>query len=160
MVEQSHSRKRNRHVIFIGTFDYQVVANRAAGFGNIFYAAELCSLDIVAEREECIRAERNSVDSVEIFTYLRFCKRFGTGGKIFLPVTLGTNIFLAFIDISVNYVVTLGSAESGEKGKIKNPVALAKEPCVRLSAGKTGAVNSRLLTCADADSLSVIGKAD
>ena len=35
MMEESHSRKRHNHIVFIRRFDYKIVTDRAAGLGNV-----------------------------------------------------------------------------------------------------------------------------
>ena len=44
-----------------------VITNRTARLCDIFYTASLCTLNIVAEREKCIGAESNAVNSGKIF---------------------------------------------------------------------------------------------
>ena len=66
MMEESHSCKRHYHAILIAGFDYDVVADRAAGLGDVGNAALLRALDAVGEGEECVGAEGYAGDRVEI----------------------------------------------------------------------------------------------
>ena len=52
MVEQSHSRKRHYHAEFVAAFDDKIVADGAAGLGDVFDAALFRALYVVVEREE------------------------------------------------------------------------------------------------------------
>ena len=54
VMEQSDSGKYHRHAILITAFDDRIIADGAAGLCNVFYAALVRALNIVAEREERI----------------------------------------------------------------------------------------------------------
>lgn len=62
MVEQAHAGECHDHAVFVAALYHKVVADGAAGLCDIFYSAALCSFDIVAEREERVRAERYAVN--------------------------------------------------------------------------------------------------
>ena len=57
VMEQADVRHGHRHVVFVGRLDDIVVADGAAGLGDIGHAALVGALDVVAEREEGIGAE-------------------------------------------------------------------------------------------------------
>lgn len=55
-MEQANSDKRHGHIVFIACFDNIIITNGTAALRNKFYAGFMGAFDIVAEREECIRA--------------------------------------------------------------------------------------------------------
>ena len=59
MMEQADACKCHSDIIFIAGFNYVVIPDRAAGLGDIGYAALMSALHIVPEGEECVRTERN-----------------------------------------------------------------------------------------------------
>ena len=160
MMEQAHLSKRHHHSILIAALDNYVVADRAAGLCDVLNAGLLRSLDIVREGEECIRAEGNAVDGIKVGSLLLLGEGRGLLGEVLLPVAVSANVLLVLIYVAVDNVISVGSAEGGLEGKVQYLVGLTKEPGVSLAACKTGAVNSRLLTCANTDSLSVDCKAN
>ena len=58
MMEQPETGKRHGNAVFIAGFNNIVVTDTAACLSDIFNAAALCTFDIIAEREECVAAER------------------------------------------------------------------------------------------------------
>lgn len=96
MVEQAHTGERHDHAVFVAALYNKVVADGAAGLCDIFYSAALCSFDIVAEREERVRAERYAVYRSEIFFYLLAGQRLGAEVKYFcqLPSAQTSSSFL------------------------------------------------------------------
>ena len=59
MMKQSHPRKRHRHPIAIASLDNILIAQRAAGLGNVFHAVKGTAVDGISERNKGIGAERN-----------------------------------------------------------------------------------------------------
>ena len=57
VMEQSDSGKYHCHVVLVTAFDDRVIADRATGLCNVFYAALMCAFDVIGEREECIGAQ-------------------------------------------------------------------------------------------------------
>ena len=57
MMEQAHAGERHRHVVPVARFDHIVVAHGAARLSHIRHTRRRGALDIVAEREERVRAE-------------------------------------------------------------------------------------------------------
>ena len=57
MMEQPNSRKCHRHVVFITDPDHIVIPHGSARLCDILYAALVCPLNVIAKREECVRAE-------------------------------------------------------------------------------------------------------
>ena len=70
MVEQTHTGERHYHAVLITALNDCIVADGAAGLCNILNTAALCTLDVIAEGEECIRAEGYTVDGIEVCSLL------------------------------------------------------------------------------------------
>ena len=155
MVEKTHSGERHGHTVLVSTLDNDVVTNGPAGLCDILNAALLSALNIVAEGEERIRAECYVIDGGEVSRLLLSGEGCGLLGEVFLPVSFCGNVLLVAVDITVDNVISVGSAEGCLEGKSENLLVLAEEPGVSLVSCKTGTVDSRLLTCANADSLTV-----
>jgi len=156
MMEQTHAGECHYHTVSVTGLDNEIVTDRAARLCYVGNTASLCSLNIVSKREERIRANGNACDRIEILSCLTVGKRLGTGGKILLPVALCTNVLLVLIDISVSNIISVGTGNCGKERKGENLFMLAEMPGISLGSCETGAVNSRLLTCPNAYSLSLI----
>ena len=154
-MEQSHAGERHRHAVLVTAVDDRVITDGAAGLRDIFHAALVRSFDIVGEREERVRAERDVVDGVEIRSLLLIGEGSGLLGKILLPVAVGGNVLLIAVDIAVDDVVAVGTADILAEREVEHLVTLSEEPGIRLGACQTGAVDAALLTRADADRLTV-----
>ena len=66
MMEQSHTGKCHCHAVFVAALNHKVITDGAARLGNILDAGFLGAFDIIAEREEGVRAQRNAVDGIKI----------------------------------------------------------------------------------------------
>ena len=159
MMEQSHLCEYHCHIILVAGFDYVIVTNRSARLRDIANTASSCALDVVAEREECVAAQRHACYLREISFLLLTCERLGAGLEILLPYVVAEYVLIVIGDIYVYYVISVGSTQRIEERQVKHLVMLTKMPYISLASGKSCAVNSRLLTCAYADSLTVNGKA-
>ena len=69
-MEQTDSCEGHHHSIFIAGLDHCVIAHRAAWFSHILHTALMGSLNIVAEREEGVRAESHICKAVKPCTFL------------------------------------------------------------------------------------------
>ena len=78
-------------------------------------------------------------------------------GKVFLPVALSTNVLFVLVDVTVDDVVSVWTTERGFERQSEHLFVLTQEPSICLATCQTGAVNTRLLTCADTDGLTVNG---
>ena len=58
MMEQSHAGEGHDHVLLIALFDHQIIPDGAAGFCDVLDTGGEGTLDVVAEGEECIAAQR------------------------------------------------------------------------------------------------------
>ena len=61
MVEQADVGHSHRHAVFVSGLDDVVVADGAAGLGDVLHAALAGALDVVAEGEEGVGAEADIV---------------------------------------------------------------------------------------------------
>ena len=157
MVEQAHAGECHDHAVFVAALYHKVVADGAAGLCDIFYSAALCSFDVVAEREECVRAERYAVYRGEICLDFLVGQRLGAGGEILLPVALGADIFFVFVDVAVNDIVPVGAAYRILEGEVKDAffpfgdnIERAKRSGVKYIAEPGGSIRDDLvIECCD-----------
>ena len=56
-MEQTDAGECHYHVVLIAGFDHMIVTDGSARLCDIFYAALVCALDVVAEGEERIRSK-------------------------------------------------------------------------------------------------------
>ena len=54
MVEQADTGKCHRHLILVAGIDHMVITDGASRLRNIFYAASVRTLNIIAKWEECV----------------------------------------------------------------------------------------------------------
>src|SRR5699024_9498433 len=118
------------------------------------------ALDVVGEGEECVGTQGNAVEACKESALVLFGQPLGLTGKVVLPDAVGADIFFIAIDVAVNDVIPVGTAQIFPEGQIQCLRMLAQEEGVGLGASQPGAVNPGLLTGAHTHSLTVIGKAD
>ena len=160
VMEQSHAGEGHDHVVLIALGNNQVIADRAAGLGNIGNTGGLCPLDGVGKGEEGIAAQRYTGLCIQEGPLFLSGQGLRTGSKVILPNALSADILFVAIDVAVNHVVTAGAAQILPEGQRQGLGMLAQEPGISLAAGKTGAMNTGLLTGTYTDGLTVIGKAN
>ena len=141
MVEQTDACECHCHIVFIAGLDNIIVTDRTAWLRNKLYAAALCTLNVVAKREERIRAEGYAAESRQPCFLLFFCQRFGLCCEELLPNAVCQHVFIIIGNIDINGIVTVGSADVLSERKGKHFRTLTEIPDIRLIAGKTGAVN-------------------
>ena len=93
----------------------------------------------------------------------RFSSRVRGSGfsvKNCLPNAVGQHVHIIVGNVYVDGVVPVGPADILSKRQIQHFWVLPQIPDVRLVACQSGAVNTGLLSGADADGLSVLGIAD
>ena len=142
MMEMSHSGKAHRNAVFVAALDDEIVADRSAGLCDVGNARLLRALDVIAKGEEGIRAKCYAADCIEVCSLLLAGEGRGSFGKVLLPVAVSANVFFVLVDVSVDNVISVGSAESILEGKVKNLVVLTEEPCISLCACKTCAMDT------------------
>ena len=160
MVEKSHSGKCHNHTVFIALLDNEVVTDGATGLCNILYTGCVSTLDVIRKGEEGIGCKCNLVKAVKPCALFLCGQRLGTGGEIVLPDAVGGYVLLVTVDVAVDDVIPLGSSHLIKEGEREGLGMLTKEPGIRLRTCKSGAMDTRLLSRADTDSLSVYRVAD
>ena len=159
-MEKTNSRKYHCHAVLVAGLDNVVVTDGAAGFGNVLHAASLGALDVVTEGEERVAAESYAAHGGEPCLLFLLGEGFGLLGEEEFPCAVAENIVVIVADVDVDGVVAVGAADVRLEGEIQNLLVLSEVPVVRLVAGESGAVDSRLLTRAHADCLTVLNVAD
>ena len=117
-MEQTDACECHRHSVLIADFDHIVVTDRSARLCDIFYAALVCALDIVAEREEGVRSESHILHLVEPCALLLLCEYRRLLSEDLLPLTLSENIHILVPDINVNGVVAVRTFDLVDKRKV------------------------------------------
>ena len=159
-MEQTNSGECHCNSVFVAGFNDVVVADRTAGLCNKSDTATVSALNVVSEREERVRAESYTSQSIQPGTLFFSGERFGLFGKKLLPNTVGKHIHIIVGDIDINGVIAVRTADIGFKWEVQHLGILAQKPDVRFVSGKTSAVNTGLLTGTDADGLTVFGIAN
>ena len=159
-MEQADVRHGHRHVVLVGRLDDIVVADGAAGLGDVGHAALVGTLDVVAEREESIGAEGDACLLLEPGLFLLTREDGRLLGEDALPVIGLQEVFPLFADVDVDGVVAVRAADFRLERQVEDLRALAQEPVVGLRAGKARAVDAALLAGADADGLAILRVAD
>ena len=161
MMEEADVGHRHSDAVLVARLDDVVVADRAAALRDVGDTALVGALHVVAEREECVRAERDSLDGVEVGAFLRTGKGRGLLRKEPLPVRREEHVVvLVACRIHIDRIVAVGAANVLTEGEGEYLRALAQLPDVRLVSCKACAVDARLLSRTDTDCLSVDGVAD
>ena len=118
VVEQSHTGEGHCNASLVTLFDNKIVTNGTAGLCDISNTALFGALDVIAEGEEGIRAEGDAVDRVEVGALLLTREGSGLLGEVLLPVAVSANVLFVLVDVTVDNVISVGSAESILKGKV------------------------------------------
>ena len=84
----------------------------------------------------------------------------GLLGKVFLPVAVCTNVLFVLVDVTVDDVIAVGTAERCFERQIQYLVMLTQKPSICFSTCQTCAVNTGLLSGTYTDGLSVNGIAN
>ncbi len=138
MVEEPHAGEAHGDAVLVGRLDHVVVADGAAGLGNIFHAAAESALNVVSEGEESVGTEGHTGVACQPFLLLFRGQNSGLLGEkcLLLAVIKDIHVFLAHIEI--DRVVAVSAAHILFEGEIQYLGALAQIPVVSLLAGNTG----------------------
>ena len=137
-----------------------VVADAAAWLGNVLHARLSGALNIVAEGEERVGADRHARLRGDPRLLFLHAQNLGLYLEDGLPDAVSQNVLVLIREIDVDGIVTVGTAGIVQKLQAQYLGMLAQIPVVRLLAGKTCAVDTALLARAHADSLAVFDVAD
>ena len=160
VVEQSHAGEGHDHALLVALRDDQIIADRTAGLGDIFHTGGIGPLDVVAEGEERVAAQCHIAAGSQPGLLVTFGQALGPFGEVVLPDAIGANVLLVAVDVAVDHVVAIRTAQIGTELQTQRLGMLTQEPGIGLGTRQTGAVDAALLTGADADGLSVIGEAN
>ena len=110
VMEQADAGEGHRHVVFVAGLDHVVIANGSARLRDIFHAALMCTLDIVTEREERVRAQCHVGHLIQPCTLLLLSeyRRFYLKGL--LPYAVSQHIHVLVTDVNVNGVIAVCTA--------------------------------------------------
>ena len=146
MMEEADMCDGNGDPVFVTGLDHIVIADGAAGLGNVGNAALVGALDVVPEGEEGIGTEGNSLGCLQPFLFFLA----GEDGRLFredpLPVICPEEIHALVGDVDINGVVPVRTAHILAEGQGKDLRALAEIPYIRLVSRKARAVDAGLLS--------------
>ena len=137
-----------------------IVAHAASGLGDVLHAALVCPLDVVAEGEEGVRAQRHALQRVQPRALLLAAQDVGLLREELLPHAVGQHVVVVVADVDIYGIVAVGTADFLHPRQVQYLRVLAQVPDVGLIACQTGAVDAALLSGADADGLPVLDVAD
>ena len=86
MVEQAHAGEGHDDAVLVALFDDQVIADGAAGLGDVLDTGSNAALDGVGEGEEGIGAQGNGVTGIQPCPLLFRGQRLGTDGEVFCQI--------------------------------------------------------------------------
>ena len=138
MMEQSDSRKRHRHSIFITGFNYRIVSHGTAWLSNKLHTALMCSFNIVTEREECIRTKCDICKLIQPCTFFFSCKYFRFFSKSSLSFSISKHIHVFLADVNIDRIVSFCSADAILKWKVQHLRTLTEEPVISFLSRKSG----------------------
>ena len=115
MMEQPYTCKCHNHVVLVAALDNEVVAYGAAGLGNVFNTALVCSLDVVGEGEECVGTYGYVGVACEPGFLFFAGEDFGLNLEALLPFAFTQYIFILIADVYIDGVVSVGTTEGIKK---------------------------------------------
>ena len=115
MMKKSHSRERHGDTVFVTALYNNVVAYGTARLRNIRNTAFMSALDVIVEREKRVGAQRHPRYAGKIFLYLFVGQRLGTGLEILLPNAVRADVLFVSVDVSVDYIVTVGAFDAARR---------------------------------------------
>ena len=109
-MEQSHAGEGHDDAVLVAFCDDQIIADGAAGFGDVLDAGSNATFDGVGEGEEGIGAQSHSITGIQPCALLFSGQRLGTDGEVVLPDTLCADVFLVAVDVAVDDIVAAGTS--------------------------------------------------
>ena len=160
VVEEPHAGEAHGDAILVGRLDHVVVADGAAGLCDELDARLVGALDVVAKREERIRAHGHAGLRGNPLGLLLAGEDLGLLGEPLLPLAFGQHVVVLLGDVDVDGVVAVGAADALDELEAQHLRVLTQVPGVSLVASEAGAVHAALLTGTHADGLAVLDVAD
>ena len=158
-MEQTDTCEGHSHAVLVTALNDCIISDRSARLGDVLDTALLRALDIVGEREESVGAESDIMSLIEPCALLFRCEDFRLHLEDLLPCAVSQNVHILLTDVDVDRIVAVSAADIVDERKLKYLRALAEQPVVSLVACETYAVYAGLLSCADADRLTVVSVA-
>ena len=154
-MEQTDPGKCHGDTVLVAGLDDLAVADGTARLCDILHAALSGALNVVSEGEEGVTSQGNALHAVQPGAFFLSGENIRLLCKEMLPVAVGKKIHVLRSDVNVDGVVPFRAAHILLEGKVEDLGSLAQIPVVRFAAGKSRAVHAGLLSCPDADGLSV-----
>ena len=134
MVEQAHTGKGHDNVVLVALGNHQVIPDRAAGLGNIADTGSIGPLDVIRKGEERVGTQGNTPDGAQEGPLVLLRQALGLAGKVVLPDAVGANVLFIAVDVAIDDIVPIGSAQVLTEGQVQGLGVLAQEPGIRLGA--------------------------
>ena len=117
VMEQTHTGEGHDDAVLVALLDDQIVPDGAAGLGNVLHTGGIGPLDVVREGEEGIGAQSHILTGGQPLTLVLLGQRFGLTGEVVLPDAVGADILFIAVDVAVNDVVPVGTAQILPEGQ-------------------------------------------
>mmetsp|Transcript_1792 Transcript_1792/g.3449 ORF Transcript_1792/g.3449 Transcript_1792/m.3449 type:complete len:410 (+) Transcript_1792:300-1529(+) len=144
------------HAVLIASVSNALVTITSPRLSNVLDTVLRCHVDVVAERKESVRGERNPSESFQELFLLLFSERLGGSIKELEPCLAFWSGHIGFIDVRQLSVESLDALATLLELESTNLRVLAKVPDSQLGAGKLDAIHSALLTSTNADHLTTL----
>mgnify|MGYP001064455127 CR=1 FL=1 len=158
-MEQAQAGECHCNTVLIAGLNNIIITDRAACLCNILNAAAMRTLNVIAEREECVTAESNVLQLCNPSLFLFASQRFRFFSEEVFPYAVSQYILIIIGDVNVDGVVAVGAAYSVNEREVHYFRVLAQPPYIGLVSCEACAVDTALLTCSDTDGLSVLNVA-
>ena len=112
MVEQTDARKCHHHIIFVAACNNIAVTHGSTWLCDVFYAALMCSLDVIGEGEECIASQSHILHLIQPCSLFFSGKYRGLYLEDTFPGTVRQHVHVLIAHVDINGIVTVGSAQA------------------------------------------------
>ena len=119
-----------------------IVTDGSAGFSDVLNAALVSTLDVIAEGEECIRAESYVIVLSKPSLLLFSCEYLRLNLEDVLPCTFSENVLVLVRNVYVDSVVSVGTADVVNELETKYLRALSEPPVISLVTCESCSVDS------------------
>ena len=110
-MEQADAGECHCDIVLVAGLDDIVVTDRTAGLCNVSNNGLLCTLDVVTEREECVRSKTH----IGILCKPCLLLLDGKYRRLYLedalPLTLAEYVLILIADVNVDRIVTVSAAD-------------------------------------------------
>ena len=119
MVEQAHAGEGHDDAAVITFFDDQVVTDGAAGLSNVLNTGSGGTFDIIAEGEESVGAKGHILTAGQPGLLILLGQPLRLAGEVVLPDAVGADILLVAVDIAVDHIIPVGTAQVLTEGQVQ-----------------------------------------